>query len=362
MTFKTLFSAAAAFDAVRQLQGMPPGQDLQGHAFTARLRCEMADGWADFPGGEVTRLTQTLAARVGLLEQQLLNQRITDPSDEGIAHWVREGLTDHRLSQVRVGLQSSWNQGVELGPDAGLQVWRRYRFQSAHRLPHVPVGHKCGRMHGHGFEVILHADALHMPAGPARAAALDALWAPLHFELNYGCLNERPGLENPTSEVMSRWIWERLRPQLPALRGVTVYETASCGARFDGQNHRIWKDMTLDSSLYLKRAPAHSPLSRLHGHTYTLRLHLCAPLDPVLGWTVDFGEVKTLFMPVFKALDHQPLHEIGDLQDGDAASVASWILNKARHQLPQLDRVDLFETQGCGATVWTPSCTDPEVA
>jgi 6-pyruvoyltetrahydropterin/6-carboxytetrahydropterin synthase len=130
-----------------------------------------------------------------------------------------------------------------------------------------------------------------------------------------------------------------------------VFETGSCGANFDGKNYRIWKDLTLDSALQLKRAPDGSALRRIHGHTYTLRLHLSAPLDQVMGWTVDFGDVKEIFNPIFKALDHQPLYAIPDLVDCDTASIASWILKKAQAQLPQLDRVDLFETRGCGAIV-----------
>ena len=80
-----------------------------------------------------------------------------------------------------------------------------------------------------------------------------------------------------------------------------------------------------------------------------MRLHLSAPLDQVMGWTIDFGDVKEIFNPIFKALDHQPLHEIADLADCDTATIADWILGKARAQLPQLDRVDLYETRGCGA-------------
>ena len=71
-----------------------------------------------------------------------------------------------------------------------------------------------------------------------------------------------------------------------------------------------------------------------------------------MGWTVDFGDVKALFKPIFKMLDHQPLHEIADLADCDAASLAHWILHKARVVLPQVDRVDLYETRGCGALAW----------
>ena len=61
--------------------------------------------------------------------------------------------------------------------------------------------------------------------------------------------------------------------------------------------------------------------------------------------------MKALFDPVFQMVDHQPLHEISDLKDGDTASIASWILQKGRAALPELVRVDLYETRGCGAIV-----------
>jgi 6-pyruvoyltetrahydropterin/6-carboxytetrahydropterin synthase len=169
--------------------------------------------------------------------------------------------------------------------------------------------------------------------------------------LNYRCLNEIDGLANPTSEVISSWLWDRLKTQLPELSWITVYETGSCGANYDGRHYRIWKELTLDSAVQLKRAPTDSPLRGIHGHTYTLRLHLSAPLDAVQGWTVDFGDVKRLFDPIFKAIDHRPLYEIADLPDGDTASLAAWVLAKGRAVLPQLDRVDMYETRGSGAIV-----------
>jgi 6-pyruvoyltetrahydropterin/6-carboxytetrahydropterin synthase len=70
-----------------------------------------------------------------------------------------------------------------------------------------------------------------------------------------------------------------------------------------------------------------------------------------MGWTIDFGDVKEVFNPIFKMLDHQPLHQIPDLADCDSASIATWISNRARNRLPQLYRVDLFETRGCGVSV-----------
>jgi 6-pyruvoyltetrahydropterin/6-carboxytetrahydropterin synthase len=100
-----------------------------------------------------------------------------------------------------------------------------------------------------------------------------------------------------------------------------------------------------------RRAPSNDPRHAIHGHTYTLRLHLGAPLDQVMGWTVDFGDVKELFSPIFKSLDHQPLYELPGLADCDSASLASYILDQARAVLPAVDRVDLHETRGNGAIV-----------
>lgn len=353
MSAGLLYAASAGFEAARQVSVLPQGhrsRRLHGHSFLARIRCALPPGWAPFAGGEVDRLRTELQAAVAELDYQHLNDQLDQPTDENLARWLRQRLQVPGLEQV--GIQSTAHEGVDLDLDGQAHVWRRYLFQSAHQLPHVPLGHKCGRMHGHGFEVIVHANK---NVGGADLSIdydhLDALWAPLHDMLDYRCLNDLPGMDNPTSEMLSSWLWRQLQPALPELSWITVYETGSCGANFDGQHYRIWKDFTLDSALRLKNAPEGSPLRRIHGHTYTLRLHLRAPLDQVRGWTVDFGDVKALFDPIFKALDHRPLHEQDGLADCDTATLAQWVLTQARKQLPQLDRVDLYETRGCGAIV-----------
>ena len=118
----------------------------------------------------------------------------------------------------QVGIQSTQHSGVDLDVNGMAHVWRRYRFQAAHKLPNVPMGHKCGRMHGHGFEVIVHAN---QDLGERDISIdydhLDEVWAPFHAELNYHCLNEIEGLSNPTSEVISAWLWARMKPLLPEL-------------------------------------------------------------------------------------------------------------------------------------------------
>jgi len=117
-----------------------------------------------------------------------------------------------------------------------MEVFREFRFESAHWLPNVPEGHKCRRLHGHSFRADVHV------AGPVDAelgwivdfADIDTAFAPIHEAIDHHCLNEVAGLENPTSEHLARWIWQRLEPRLPGLSRVVVRETCDSGCSYDG--------------------------------------------------------------------------------------------------------------------------------
>jgi 6-pyruvoyltetrahydropterin/6-carboxytetrahydropterin synthase len=74
--------------------------------------------------------------------------------------------------------------------------------------------------------------AVEGPLDPARGYLMDygdikRLLAPLEAELDHRVLNEVPGLENPTSEMIAKWVWDRLSPALPGLALVTVHETCT---------------------------------------------------------------------------------------------------------------------------------------
>ena len=117
-----------------------------------------------------------------------------------------------------------------------MEIFKAFTLESAHRLPNVPAGHKCARVHGHSFRVEIHV------RGPVDAhlgwvmdfADLKAAFQPLYQQLDHHYLNDVPGLENPTSENLARWIWQRLRPSLPQLSAVVVHETCTSGARYTG--------------------------------------------------------------------------------------------------------------------------------
>lgn len=346
-----LYCAAVGFEAARNVDILPAGhrsRRLHGHSFVAKVRAALPAETVRFPGAQVGVLRHLLGSCVAPLDYDVINAHVGIPTDENIARWIRARFALPGIDSV--GVQSTTDEGVDIDSGDKAHIWRRYSFQAAHRLPHVPHGHKCGRIHGHGFEVIIHAtqDVSNKEMG-VDYDHIDALWAPIYAQLNYHSLNEIAGLENPTSELIASWLWKRLKDQLPQLAWVTVYETSTCGAHYDGRRYRIWKEMSLDSAIRLSRAPLDDGRRRIHGHTYVLRLHLDAPLDDLMGWTIDFGDVKELFTPVFKKLDHHPLYELSGIEDNDVESLLRWIRKESVRQIPALSRIDLYETRGCGA-------------
>ena len=117
-----------------------------------------------------------------------------------------------------------------------MEIFKEFRFEAAHRLPNVPSTHKCHRLHGHSFRVAIHVKGpLHPELGWVRDfAELTEAFAPLHKVLDPHSLNEVPGLENPTSEVLAKWVWDRLKPVLADLHRVEVFETCTSGCSYDG--------------------------------------------------------------------------------------------------------------------------------
>jgi 6-pyruvoyltetrahydropterin/6-carboxytetrahydropterin synthase len=118
-----------------------------------------------------------------------------------------------------------------------MEIFREFTFEAAHRLPLVPVGHKCQRLHGHSYRVTVHVEG---PVGEQSGWVMDfgelkAAFEPLRLQLDHYYLNEIPGLENPTSENLARWIWTRLYPSLPLLRQVTIRETCASGCSYRGE-------------------------------------------------------------------------------------------------------------------------------
>lgn len=117
-----------------------------------------------------------------------------------------------------------------------MRVHKTFQIEAAHRLPNVPTGHKCARLHGHSFRVDVEVEG---PIDPTLGWVMDfadikAAFAPLFDALDHRCLNDVEGLDNPTSENLARWIWQRLAPRLPLLSRITVHETCTSGCTYTG--------------------------------------------------------------------------------------------------------------------------------
>lgn len=109
-------------------------------------------------------------------------------------------------------------------------------FEAAHWLPTFPEGHKCRRLHGHSFkaDIIIEGEV-----DPAKGYLIDfgqvkALTEPIVKRLDHYCLNDIEGLENPTAEMLARWIYDRLKGELPMLKAVRVRETCTSAAEYAG--------------------------------------------------------------------------------------------------------------------------------
>jgi 6-pyruvoyltetrahydropterin/6-carboxytetrahydropterin synthase len=117
-----------------------------------------------------------------------------------------------------------------------MDIFKIFHIEAAHRLPHVPPGHKCARLHGHSFRVEVHVGgAPDADSGWIMDFAdVKAAFAPVFEQLDHRYLNEIPGLENPTSERLAIWIWNALKPALPALSKIVIHETCTSGCVYSG--------------------------------------------------------------------------------------------------------------------------------
>lgn len=117
-----------------------------------------------------------------------------------------------------------------------VRLVREYRFEAAHRLTGVSPQHRCGQLHGHSYRIEL---SLEGPVDPTTGwlidfGDIDRVWLPLRDRLDHGVLNDIEGLPNPTCELLTRWVWQQLKPSLPMLRRVTIWETSDARCEYEG--------------------------------------------------------------------------------------------------------------------------------
>ena len=322
--------AGGRFEAARRVAGDEHRLNgLHGHSFRVLAR-------ADVTHIEQAELHTALAQVLAPLDYADLNQQLPQCDDLSLARHIKDALN----CPAALLLQSAPERGVMLENGTALH-WIAASFEAAHHLPHVPAGHKCGRLHGHGFGVRIVADARHASLNDILLQA----WPPLFAQLNHRYLNDIPGLENPTSEVMAAWLYQQLQPRLAGLAWVEVRETHTAGSQFDGHTYRIWKEQHFESAVPFDAAGNYT------GHSYLIRLMLQGSVDRVMGWVLDFGDVKDRFKPIYRQLDHNPLDKLAGVRDGHSQSVAEWVHAHLSPLVPELARIDLMENAHQGVSL-----------
>jgi len=118
-----------------------------------------------------------------------------------------------------------------------MEIFRIFRLEASHSLPALPEGHPCRRVHGHSWRVELRVEG---PVDAERGwvmdfAELERAFGPLLAALDHAHLNEIEGLGHPTSENLARWIWRGLKPALPLLSRIAVWETETAGCIYRGE-------------------------------------------------------------------------------------------------------------------------------
>jgi len=114
------------------------------------------------------------------------------------------------------------------------RILRKFSFDAAHDLPHFPEGHKCRNLHGHTYqvEVVLEGEVdpavgYFMDYGDLKKAI-----APVEARLDHRYLNDIPGLAISTAENLAKWIYDALKPDLPELVMIRLFETPQNGVEY----------------------------------------------------------------------------------------------------------------------------------
>ncbi|MCK5785419.1 MAG: 6-carboxytetrahydropterin synthase QueD [Candidatus Sabulitectum sp.] len=117
-----------------------------------------------------------------------------------------------------------------------MEIYREFKFDAAHRLPNLEEAHKCGNLHGHTFTVTVHIEGTvgHTTGWVRDYSEIKSICNPVIDLLDHRYLNDIEGLENPTSEIIAEWLWNRIKPELTELTMIEVKETASTGCRYRG--------------------------------------------------------------------------------------------------------------------------------
>lgn len=108
-----------------------------------------------------------------------------------------------------------------------VELKQHFQVESARFLPQLDKNHPCAHMHGHSFKIILSfvGDVNPQIGWLIDYHQISQIMSPILKQIDHRVLNEVPGLENPTSENLAKWIYDQVKSRISFLISVNVSET-----------------------------------------------------------------------------------------------------------------------------------------
>lgn len=118
-----------------------------------------------------------------------------------------------------------------------MTIFKQFTFDSAHFLPNVPDDHKCKQIHGHTYKLTIFIEGpLDEKLGwVADFAVVKRDIKAIIDIVDHKMLNDIPGLENPTCELLGKWLWDKIKVQIPLLKRIELNETPTSGVVYEGE-------------------------------------------------------------------------------------------------------------------------------
>ncbi len=116
-------------------------------------------------------------------------------------------------------------------------------------------------------------------------------------------------------------------------------------------NAEIIQEFKFEAGHFLPAVPQGHACRRVHGHSYTVEVHVMGPIDPVTGWVLDFHDLEAAVQPVIDQLDHRMLNDIPGLPNPTAECIGAWIWQRVQPVLPGLTTIVVWETSSARAVI-----------
>lgn len=112
----------------------------------------------------------------------------------------------------------------------------------------------------------------------------------------------------------------------------------------------IYREFHFEAAHYLPSAPPGHPNSRVHGHSFRVRVSVEGEPDPDTGLVMHFDDLSAAVMEAREALDHRFLNEIEGLSAPTLERITVWLWNRLENRVPGLAEITVARDscqEGC---------------